>query len=221
MRDTLLFDLDGTLTDTDALHFAAYGELLAPFGKSITLETYKQRIMGAVNSATMAWLLPGEDAEEMSQRKEQLFRARVDALVPTAGLAPLLAWAATLGLRTAVVTNAMRPNTELMLQALKLDTRFDTIVIADELPRGKPDPLPYATALERLGTTASQAVAFEDSRSGIASAVAAGIETVGLTTGLDAATLRGVGARIAVPDFADPQLSALLAASFGSAPVFH
>lgn len=221
MRDTLLFDLDGTLTDTDALHFAAYGELLAPFGKSITLETYKQRIMGAVNSATMAWLLPGEDAEEMSQRKERLFRARVDALTPTAGLPSLLAWAAQLGLRTAVVTNAMRPNAELMLRALGLGTRFDTLVIADELPRGKPDPLPYTTALERLGVPASQALAFEDSRSGIASAVAAGVETVGLTTGLDAATLRGVGARIAVPDFADPQLSSLLAASFGSAPVFH
>jgi beta-phosphoglucomutase len=218
MRDTLLFDLDGTLTDTDALHFAAYGDLLAPFGKSITLETYKQRILGAVNSATMAWLLPDEDAEEMSQRKERLFRARVAELTPTVGLGPLLAWAATLGLRTAVVTNAMRPNTELMLRALGLDTRFDTIVIADELARGKPDPLPYATALERLGTTASQALAFEDSRAGIASAVGAGVETVGLTTGLDAATLRAAGARIAVPDFADPQLFALLAEAFASAP---
>ncbi|MCZ8312652.1 MAG: HAD-IA family hydrolase [Magnetospirillum sp.] len=221
MRDTLLFDLDGTLTDTDALHFAAYGELLAPFGKSITLETYKQRIMGAANAATMAWLLPDEDAEEMSQRKERLFRARVDELTPTAGLGPLLAWAAKLGLRTAVVTNAMRPNTELMLKALRLDARFDTIVIADELARGKPDPLPYTTALERLGVAASQALAFEDSRAGIAAAVAAGVETVGLTTGLDAATLRGVGARIAVADFADPQLSTLLATSFGSAPALH
>jgi len=221
MRDTLLFDLDGTLTDTDALHFAAYGELLAPFGKSITREIYTQRIMGATNASTMAWLLPDEDAEEMSQRKERLFRARVEELAPTAGLAKLLAWAATLGLRTAVVTNAMRPNTELMLGALKLDARFDTIVIADELARGKPDPLPYATALERLGVAAAQALAFEDSRAGIASAVGAGIETVGITTGLDAAALRAAGASIAVADFTDPQLSTLLAASFGSRPVLN
>jgi hypothetical protein len=44
------------------------------------------------------------------------------------------------------------------------------------------------------------------------------VETVGLTTGLDAATLRAAGARIAVPDFADPQLFALLAEAFASAP---
>jgi HAD superfamily hydrolase (TIGR01509 family) len=221
MRDTLLFDMDGTLTDTDDLHFAAFGKLLAPFGKSITRETYTQRIMGESTEAVMAWLLPDQDPVAMADRKEELARAHADRLAPTRGLEKLLGWAAQRGLKTAVVTNAMRPNADAMLAALGLATRFDTLVIGVELPRGKPDPLPYATALERLGTTAAQALAFEDSRSGITSAVAAGIETVGITTGLDAATLRATGASIAVPDFADPQLSTLLAARFGSRPVFH
>jgi len=104
---------------------------------------------------------------------------------------------------------------------LGLAKRFDALVIGVELARGKPDPLPYATALSILGSTAAQALAFEDSRAGIASAVGAGIETVGITTGLDAAALRAAGASIAVADFTDPQLSTLLAASFGSRPVLN
>jgi beta-phosphoglucomutase-like phosphatase (HAD superfamily) len=116
--------------------------------------------MGAANAATMAWLLPDEDAEEMSQRKERLFRARVEELKPTAGLGPLLAWAAKLALRTAVVTNAMRPNTELMLKALRLDARFDTIVIADELARGEValKPLRDAAAAQSSRSLAEAAV---------------------------------------------------------------
>ena len=221
MRDTLLFDMDGTLTDTDDLHFAAFGKLLAPFGKSITRETYTQRIMGESTEAVMAWLLPGQDPVEMADRKEELARAHAGHLTPTRGLEKLLGWAAHRGLKTAVVTNAMRPNADAMLAALGLAKRFDALVIGVELARGKPDPLPYTTALSILGSTSDQALAFEDSRAGIAAAVAAGVETVGLTTGLDAATLRGVGARIAVADFADPQLSTLLATSFGSAPALH
>jgi HAD superfamily hydrolase (TIGR01509 family) len=221
MRDTLLFDMDGTLTDTDDLHFAAFEKLLAPFGKSITRETYTHRIMGESTETVMAWLLPGHDPVEMADRKEELARAHADRLTPTRGLEALLGWAAQHRLKTAVVTNAMRPNADAMLAALGLARRFDTLVIGAELTRGKPDPLPYTTALERLGVKASQALAFEDSRSGVTSAVGAGIETVGITTGLDAATLRAAGARIAVADFADPQLFSLLADTFGSAPAFH
>jgi beta-phosphoglucomutase len=221
MRDTLLFDMDGTLTDTDDLHFAAFGKLLAPLGKSITRETYTHRIMGESTEAVMAWLLPGHDPAEMADRKEELARAHAGRLTPTRGLEELLGWAAQRGLKTAVVTNAMRPNADAMLAALGIAQRFDTLVIGVELARGKPDPLPYTTALARLGVMASQALAFEDSRSGIASAVGAGVETVGITTGLDAATLRAAGARIAVADFTDPQLFALLADAFGSAPASH
>jgi phosphoglycolate phosphatase-like HAD superfamily hydrolase len=57
-RDTLLFDLDGTLTDTDALHVKAYQTLLAPLGRTVTHDQYKRKITGAANEAIMAWLFP-------------------------------------------------------------------------------------------------------------------------------------------------------------------
>ncbi len=216
-RDTLLFDLDGTLTDTDALHYEAYRILLAPLGKAVSHETYKSRIMGAANEAIMAWLFPGEPVarhRERAEEKERLFRSLAGRMQPLAGLIDLLAWAEAREVKTAVVTNAPRANAEMMLTALGLADRFPVLVIADELARGKPDPLPYLTALDRLGAKAGSALAFEDSRSGVQAASAAGVETVGMLTGLDAATLRDNGAAAAISDFADPWLLAKLAREF-------
>lgn len=220
-HDTLLFDLDGTLTDTDALHFEAYRRLLAPHGITITHADYKARIMGATNAAIMGWLFPDKPTDEhvaLADEKERLFRSMAGDMTRTPGLTELLAWAAANDVKTAVVTNAPRANAEMMLSALALDARFPVLVIGDELARGKPDPLPYATALERLGARADRALAFEDSRSGVAAAAAAGIFTFGMTTGLDATALRAAGAGEAIRDFADPLLLATLAARFGSAP---
>lgn len=210
-RDTLLFDLDGTLTDTDALHIEAFRRLLAPLGRSITEHDYKTRIMGAPNEAIMGWLFPGETAARhaaIAAEKEAIFRSQVDRLVPTPGLMALLDWAEARGLKMAVVTNAPRDNAEMMLAGLRLTARLPVLVIGDELARGKPDPLPYLTALGRVGSTADRALAFEDSRSGVRAAAAAGIETIGMLTGLDEAALRAAGATSVMRDFADPWLLA-------------
>jgi HAD superfamily hydrolase (TIGR01509 family) len=216
-RDTLLFDLDGTLTDTDALHLKAYQTLLAPLGRSVTADEYKSRIMGAANDAIMAWLFPEQPIARhrvLADEKERLFRSFADRMEPLAGLVDLLAWAQANGIKTAVVTNAPRANAEMMLAALGLDDRFPVLVLGDELARGKPDPLPYLTALERLGARAGAALAVEDSRSGVQSASAAGVETIGMLTGLDAETLRAHGAAATIRDFADPWLKAKLERDF-------
>lgn len=206
-RDTLLFDLDGTLTDTDALHLEAYRRILAP--RPLSVAEYRTRVMGSTNAAILAWMFPDRTEREhqaLADEKERLFRSMVDRLDPTPGLLPLLAWVERHGVRTAVVTNAPRDNAELMLAGLGLATRFPVLVIGDELPRGKPDPLPYRTALERLGSTPERALAFEDSRSGVHAAVAAGIETIGMLTSLDEAALTAAGAAWTIRDFADGRL---------------
>ena len=222
MRDVLLFDIDGTLADTDALHFEAYRCLLAKHGKTIDHATYMSSVMGHTNENIMAWMMPEADLagrRAFSDAKEAMFRElAATSIVPATGLMALIDWAETKRIKIAAVTNAPRANAEMTLKALKLDTRMAFVVIGDELPRGKPDPLPYATALERFGAAPSQAMAFEDSRSGVKSAVAAGIDTVGMTTGLSKAVLMEEGAIGAVPNFADPWLIARLQAEYGSAP---
>ncbi|CAN5877302.1 hypothetical protein BH24DEI2_BH24DEI2_01610 [soil metagenome] len=114
------------------------------------------------------------------------------------------------GARLAVVTNAPRANAEHVLRLLGFDTRFETLVVAGELARPKPDPLPYVHALERLGVTPENGFAFEDSVSGVCSAVAAGLYTVGLTTSESEERLLEVGASVTAADFTEPQVLALL-----------
>lgn len=212
---TLLFDLDGTLTDSDHLHMAAYGELFARFGQSLDAATYKTHIMGATNAAICARFFPQLDAATqaaLADEKEARFRASLTTLTPLPGLRRLVAHAEAHGWGMAVVTNAPRANAEAMLAGLGLADRFAHLVIADELAHGKPHPLPYLTGLTRTGGDAAHALAFEDSRSGVRAAVAAGIETVGMLTGLDEPTLRAEGAQHVIRDFDDARLWALLAA---------
>ncbi len=212
---TLLFDLDGTLTDTDHLHLGAYDTLLGEIGRSLSLHDYRTRVMGAPNDAIMEYLFPEHphDARNaLVARKEELVRASMGVLQPTAGLDRVLAWAERHGVPCGVVTNAPRANAEMMLAGLGLSERFGVLVIGDELPHGKPHPLPYLTGLDRLGGVAGQAVAFEDSLSGIRAAAAAGIHTFGIRAALSDAALLGAGAAAVIDDFTDAALWALLEA---------
>jgi HAD superfamily hydrolase (TIGR01509 family) len=205
----LLFDLDGTLLDTDALHFQAWNQVLARYGRSIPLEFYRRHIMGAANEAIMAALFP-ELATGMAMReieaKEEAFRLSLGKVEPMAGLQRLLVWAEARHLPTAVVTNAPRANALLMLAAIGLAERFDALVIGDELAHGKPHPLPYLTGLEKLGAAPDMALAFEDSLSGVRAAAGAEIITFGMLGAFDEATLRANGAAHVIRDFADPTL---------------
>jgi beta-phosphoglucomutase-like phosphatase (HAD superfamily) len=97
-----------------------------------------------------------------------------------------------------------------MLHALGLSSVFSTLILAEDLPRSKPDPLPYQTALERLQVSASEALVFEDSPAGMRAAIAAGIPTVAIASTHPPSTLIALGATLVISDFTDRHLHRLL-----------
>jgi beta-phosphoglucomutase len=209
-RIALLFDLDGTLVDTDHLHHGAFTAILAERGRELSLDDYRSHIMGHPNEAILARYFPGEDMAVLD-RKEAMFREALSASVePVAGIHALLDWAEANAAGCAVVTNAPRDNAVAMLAAASLAHRLPTVVIGDECARPKPDPEPYRAAMRALGVTPSRAVAFEDSRSGIRAARDAGAFVFGMTTGLAPEALAAAGAHAAIADFTDPALWAQL-----------
>jgi HAD superfamily hydrolase (TIGR01509 family) len=218
MTAALLFDLDGTLVDTDAEHFDAFSSIFGDHGLTLDLATYRSRIMGAPTAGIAAEFLghlSAVDALTELARKEAYYRSLLTDLRPIAGVVDLLDFADRHQIPAAVVTNAPRANAEAVLAGLGIAHRFRALVIGDELVRGKPDPLPYLTGIERLGADPRRSLAFEDSRSGVRSAVAAGLTTIGIMTALDEVALLELGARMAATDFTDPRLYKVLAENLG------
>lgn len=214
----ILYDLDGTLANTDPFHYRAWREMLRPFGFEIDETFYKTRISGRLNPAIVADLLPQltpEAGEQFAAQKEARFRELAPQLTRMAGLSDLLHWATVRKLKQAVVTNAPSENVRHTLNALNLESSFEQVVIAEELGIGKPDPAPYLYTLAQLSVAPDRAIAFEDSPSGIRSAVSAGILTVGIASTRTAQSLYTVGAVLVVPDFTAPELATLLAQRIG------
>ncbi len=209
MLTALLFDLDGTLTDTDKLHLLALQQLLAEEGRDFTEEDFERLCSGQANATMCRNLFPDRsiaEHEAFADRKEARFRELSPQLAPLPGLTRLLEFAEAQGIGKVVVTNAPRANADHMLGALAIVERFHSVVVAEELPRAKPDPLPYLTGLERLGARATQAMAFEDSVPGLTAAVKAGIFSVGLTTSQSREALLAAGAHLVIDDFNDERL---------------
>jgi HAD superfamily hydrolase (TIGR01509 family) len=210
----LLFDIDGTLADTDALHLEAFNQVLGPRGHVFNHARFTKELQGFSNASISARFLADEPPSRQQAiigEKEAVFRKLVAGKIqPLPGLMTLLARADRAGIPMVAVTNAPRLNAEMLLSGLGIMDRFKALVIGDELAQGKPHPMPYLEGLRAVSAAAARSVAFEDSRSGIQSASAAGIATIGIRTSLGHADMVAAGAVMTAKTFDDPELVKLV-----------
>jgi HAD superfamily hydrolase (TIGR01509 family) len=210
----LLFDIDGTLADTDALHVQAFNQVFGPRGHEFGRERASKELMGFTNASISERFLPGESPERqaaiMAQKEEAFRRLASGQIQPLAGLMTLLARADGAGVPMVAVTNAPRLNAEMMLSGLGIMHRFKAVIIGDELAHGKPHPMPYLEGLRTMSAAPHLSLAFEDSRSGVQSASAAGIATIGIRTTLGHNDLVAAGATITASSFEEPELIRLV-----------
>jgi HAD superfamily hydrolase (TIGR01509 family) len=213
----LLFDIDGTLTDTDALHLEAFNEVLGPHGHAFDHARFTKELQGFSTASISERFLAGEPPERQAaimEEKEQAFRKLVAGRIqPLPGLMALLAQADRAHVPMVAVTNAPRLNAEMLLSGLGIADRFKFLVISDELARGKPHPIPYLEGLRAAGAAAEASLAFEDSRSGVRSASSAGIATIGIRTSLSHDDMVAAGAVMTARAFDDPELLKFVAAT--------
>ncbi len=109
MIKALLFDLDGTLADTNSVHRSTWTEVLEPYGYDVTWDFYQDRINGRLTPEVVADLFPdfpSEEAQKMAEAKEAAFRERAGELEPLPGLRDLIAKGQKEGMSIALVTNA-------------------------------------------------------------------------------------------------------------------
>lgn len=218
MAATLLFDLDGTLCETDWAHLEAFRQIFAGYGLAMDEHIFNAHVVGRPNTEIGAHFFPHLTPAEQAaicDAKEAKYREIVGSVQPVPGALALLDWADANGVRCAVVTNAPRLNAMLCLEGAGITRRFGAIICGEELAHAKPHPLPYLTGLAALEGDGARSLAFEDSPAGMRAAIGAGLPVIGMTTNLSAEKVLACGAALAAPDFTDPSLLAFVAARTG------
>jgi len=183
----LIFDVDGTLAETEEAHRAAFNQTFADWGLGwhwtvddyrILLKTTGGKERMRAHQATLpegARRLSDDEIAKLHKEKTANYGAILGRgeLELRAGVADLIAGARKAGLKLAVATTTNTPNVEALCQccwgkpALEV---FDTISAGDMVDNKKPAPDVFLLALEQLGLPASDCIAFEDSRNGVLSA---------------------------------------------------
>lgn len=168
----VLFDMDGTLVDTERLWWEAVEQVA---GRPLT-EADQPEVLGRPVEHTADWLgaATGRPAADLATVLHREFAERVrTGIVPRPGAVELLDALAAAGVPTALVTASPRAVADVVLDALGAH-RFATSVTADDTARTKPAPDPYLAACRILGVDPPACVAVEDTETGVASAEAAG-----------------------------------------------
>lgn len=171
----VLFDMDGTLVDTERLWWEAVEQVAAGLGHPLT-GADQPDVLGRPVEYTARWLggITGTPVAEAAAALHQEFAARVrTGIVPRPGALALLAELVREGVPAALVTASPRAVADTVLAALGA-SQFAVSVTADDTERTKPAPDPYLAACRALGVDPAACVAVEDTRTGVMSAEAAG-----------------------------------------------
>jgi HAD superfamily hydrolase (TIGR01509 family) len=189
--EALVFDLDGTIADTESAEYDAIRQVWADHGMDYPIERWSQ-VVGQAWSPGWATELAeeaGVDPDVARAAKRTYHDELLAALVVRPGVAALIAAAGEAGIPLAIASNSDSAWVEGVLERLGLISHFLAVTTIDRVAQGKPHPEPFLAACGRLGARPTRSVAFEDSATGVKSAVAAGLYTVAcpgpLTVGHD------------------------------------
>lgn len=203
LPDAVLWDMDGTLVDTEPYWMAAEGPLVASYGGVWTHEQALGLVGLGLDDA--ARLLQGAGVRLPEQEIIDTLTTRVmrslreDGVPFRPGARELLASLRAAGVRTALVTMSLRRMADAVVELIDFDA-FDLVIAGDEASRPKPFPDPYLQACASLGVDPARTVAIEDSPNGLRSAIAAGTVALGVP---HMVSLEGVGAAALWPSLTD------------------
>jgi len=182
----VLWDMDGTLIDSEEFHWIAWRDTMANEGIPITREQFLASFGQRNDSIIPRWLGAAstiERVETIGDAKEKLYRhlVRKDGISPLPGVASWLDRLHNQGWLQAIASAAPRANVEVVLEALSAAHFFQGIVSAEDVHRGKPDPEVYLTAASRVGATPDRSIVVEDAVAGVEGARRAGMRSIGVS----------------------------------------
>ncbi len=181
--DAYLFDMDGTLVNSEPLKGKALAFACLDFGVNIDDFIYKDVMGKSWHIVTEyifrhAGISPSltEFNLRFNKHYEHLLNEQLDVNL---GVREYLTYLQQKGYKCALVTSSKKWAVELILNRLQLCHFFDVIVTQEDVQRHKPDPEAYLFALSKLGVSAVDAIIFEDSHTGVLAAEASGCDVIG------------------------------------------
>lgn len=183
LPEAVLWDMDGTLIDTEPYWITAEHELVGAWGGTWTDELAHQCVGNDL--IVTGEIIVANSPVELSPRQvvDYLIGRVIDQLADEVpwrpGARDLLADAVSKGVPNALVTMSWRSLAQTIVAAVDPGS-FDAVVTGDEVSHGKPHPEPYLAAVRSLGVSAAASVALEDSPTGVRSATAAGVPTIAI-----------------------------------------
>ncbi|MDL5350129.1 HAD family phosphatase [Microbacterium sp. zg-YB36] len=207
----VLWDMDGTLVDTEQYWMAAETPLVESYGGTWSHEQALTLVgLGLHDSARIlqdAGVRMHEDAivDHLTGQVMDQLRELGNPFRP--GAQELLVSLRAAGVKTGLVTMSLRRMAETVVSQMPFDA-FDVIIAGDDATRPKPFPDPYLQACELLGVSPDEVVAIEDSPNGLRSAIASGATTIGVPLMV---SLTGVGAHALWPTLEGRTVADLMA----------
>jgi beta-phosphoglucomutase len=202
--ESVLFDFDGILVDSEPMHYRAFIKVLDPLGMGFPWREYVETYMGFDDRDAFreAFRAKGIDLDDANLAKLVAAKSRVfqdgirNGVTAYPGAVPMIDSLRAAGKPLALCSGALRSDIERILAQLGVARRFDVIVSADDVRRSKPDPESYTLAFARLSerhtallTAPGKSVAVEDTPAGIRSAKGAGLRVLAVTNSYGAGEL--------------------------------
>jgi len=181
----VLWDLDGTLVDSEEYHWLSWVSALRPEGIELTRAQFLASFGQKNDRILRNWLGP-EASDDRIRRIGDAKEHEYRRLAQTRGLTALQGareWLIALkkaGWKQAIASSAPRLNVKVMLEVLKFEALLDVIVAAEDVTHGKPDPEVFLTAAERLGVRPERSIVVEDAAAGIEAARRARMKSIGV-----------------------------------------
>lgn len=181
---TVIFDMDGTLFDSETLYCEAFRLAYAEQGGVLDEAGYFRDHAGTTNEAIEAALTArapaGFDHREFSRRWRNIWETLLaqHGLAPFAGVRELLEALRDDGFALAIASSSPRAEVDRCLAISGLAEFFPSRTGGDEVPEGKPDPAIYQLAAAKLDAIPANCLVVEDSTAGVAAALAAGMKVI-------------------------------------------
>lgn len=200
-KPTILFDFDGVIANTEPLYDVYIDGLGVKY--NLGINNLAEKVKGVPTVEIIAKYFGHLDAKLIQEVEDNLadFEITMD-IPPIAGALEFIHYLKQNGYKIGLVTSSQLVKMERALKILKLENSFDSLVTADRITKGKPDPMCFLLAAKDMDASPENCIVFEDSLHGINAGLSAKMKVIGLTTSFTEEQIKDM-VYATIPDFSN------------------